>query len=155
MKIDILCAGHRLAKEEEAWVGRYLKRLTPYSSVSILRVREAEGPTPHARAEATWKEFQRKTPKSSRTFLLDPRGKNLSTEDFARLIADSIERSAKKRLVFYIGGSYGLDPQAQNEVDQMISLSPLTLPHRIALLILVEQLYRVFSWRNGAPYHHS
>ncbi|HEX5613480.1 MAG TPA: 23S rRNA (pseudouridine(1915)-N(3))-methyltransferase RlmH [Burkholderiales bacterium] len=84
-------------------------------------------------------------PGGTRIVALDERGKDLSTREFARLV---LEPTA-----FLIGGPDGLDPQLRAAAALTLRLSALTLPHVLAQLVLVEQLYRAASIHSGHPYH--
>ena len=84
---------------------------------------------------------------------LDVDGRVLSTQKFVDLVAHSeMEHS---HLVFVIGGAYGYDRGALDDyIDDKISLSSFTLPHGLALLVLLEQIYRVRQIQKGSGYHH-
>ena len=153
MKIDILCAGHKLAPHEQVWIDEYSKRIAKFADFRIERVREKDGDTVERRAEKTWEELKRFLPGKTFCVVLDAKGKLFDTAQFLRLCTKAKE-SGLGRVTFVVGGSYGLPDIARKSADTMLSLSPLTLPHRLALLILVEQIYRVLSWEAGSPYHH-
>lgn len=85
--------------------------------------------------------------------LLDERGEQVTTEGVAALL-DSRLQSGTKRLVFIIGGAYGVDDAVKERASLTLSLSMLVFPHMLVRLILVEQLYRAFSVREGGKYHH-
>jgi len=154
VNIDILCIGRSLRSEEQAWIDDYLHRIQKFASCSLRRLKEQSGSTSQQRATATWQEIQKQISKQSYSILLDPKGHSISTEDFAVLF-DQAQKLARNRVIFLLGGSYGFPSDATTSVDRTISLSLLTLPHRLALLVLVEQIYRVLSWRAGTPYHHA
>jgi len=84
-------------------------------------------------------------PRETRIVALDERGKDLSTRQFARLLAEPT--------AFVLGGPDGLDPQIREKAFLVLRLSALTLPHALAQLLLVEQLYRAASIHAGHPYH--
>lgn len=85
--------------------------------------------------------------------VLDEHGKDYSTTSFATLL-DKQLHAGVKRLVFIIGGSYGLDQSILKHTPHHIRLSTFTLPHELARLILVEQLYRSTNYLGGGKYHH-
>lgn len=85
--------------------------------------------------------------------VLDERGKQLSSEEFAKQFAQIIARRAR-RVVFIIGGAYGVGHTLRARADLVVSLSSLTLPHELARLVLCEQLYRAMTILRGEPYHH-
>lgn len=147
MNIEIFCIGSSPKPHEVAWMDTYLKRAKPFGKIRLTRIRER--PT----SAKTWNELKTKLPKDCFRVVLDDGGKLRSTEEFSKLF-DRAGRAQKKNIAFLIGGSYGFPKEATASADELLSLTPLTLPHRLALLILCEQLYRVLSWRAGAPYHH-
>jgi 23S rRNA (pseudouridine1915-N3)-methyltransferase len=82
---------------------------------------------------------------------LEERGERLDTQAFARLLGDAQVRS--QDLLFVVGGDDGLDATVLAAAGRLLSLSTMTLPHRLARLVLVEQLYRGFTLLKGEPYH--
>lgn len=84
--------------------------------------------------------------------VLDERGERLDTHGFAERFA-RWERDAVRSVSFLIGGADGHSDSLRNHADTLLSLSPLTLQHELALVVLLEQLYRVQSLRRGEPYH--
>lgn len=86
--------------------------------------------------------------------LLDERGKETDTPRFAALLERQLQ-SGSKRLVFIIGGAYGVDASVHERADTTLRLSALVFPHMLVRLILVEQLYRAVSILDGGKYHHA
>jgi 23S rRNA (pseudouridine1915-N3)-methyltransferase len=84
-------------------------------------------------------------PKGARLVVLDERGRDLTTEQFARLVGEPT--------AFVIGGAAGLSPALKEKADLLLKLSSLTLPHALAQVLLVEQLYRAATLLTGHPYH--
>jgi 23S rRNA (pseudouridine1915-N3)-methyltransferase len=85
---------------------------------------------------------------------LDERGKLLGSMDLADYLINRGNRSTK-RLVFLIGGAYGIDQVVLKKADLVWSLSKLTFPHQLVRLILAEQVYRAFTIIKNEKYHHS
>jgi len=85
--------------------------------------------------------------------LLDERGKDISTPGLAELLGAHLQ-SGTKRLVFIIGGAFGVDDAVKSRADRTLKLSSLVFPHMLARLILIEQLYRAVSILDGGKYHH-
>lgn len=90
-------------------------------------------------------------PRDAVLVALDERGEQLSTVEFSKLLEDWM-RSGKDA-VFVIGGADGISQDLRERADRVLSLSRMTLPHGIARVVLVEQLYRAVSIINHHPYH--
>lgn len=86
--------------------------------------------------------------------LLDERGRTLDTRGLATLL-DKHLQAGTKRLVFVIGGAFGVDQSVADRADLTLQLSALTFPHMLVRLILAEQLYRAGSVLDGGKYHHA
>lgn len=140
-RIRILAVG----KVRKGWlsegVALYLKRL-PGLEVVELRdagmAREAEAITAALRPE-------------ERLVVLTEEGESFSSTALAR----RLEGSGSERLAFVIGGADGLEPALRARASWRLSLSPLTFPHELARLLLLEQLYRALSIQQGGPYHRT
>ena len=86
-------------------------------------------------------------PKNSRLVALDERGKDLTTAQFARLLGTDT--------TFVIGGPDGLDEETKKRASLLLRLSSLTLPHALAQVVLLEQIYRAATLLTGHPYHRA
>lgn len=86
--------------------------------------------------------------------LLDERGKDIDTPGFSKLL-DSHMQQGTKRLVFVIGGAFGVDGAVQARANVTLKLSSLVFPHMLVRFILIEQLYRAVSILDGGKYHHA
>ena len=86
--------------------------------------------------------------------LLDERGKDIDTPHFAKLL-ESHEMQGTKRLVFVIGGAFGVADAVTKRANAVIKLSSLVFPHMLVRLILTEQIYRTQTILEGGKYHHS
>jgi 23S rRNA (pseudouridine1915-N3)-methyltransferase len=85
--------------------------------------------------------------------VLDEGGVELASSDLAGIL-DELDMQAAKRIVFIIGGAYGVTDELKRRSDVLWSLSKLTFPHQLVRLLLAEQLYRANTIRRGEPYHH-
>lgn len=86
--------------------------------------------------------------------LLDERGVEIDSPGLATLIDTNLTQGTK-RLIFVIGGAYGVHESVHERANKTVSLSKLVFPHMLARLILIEQLYRAWSIRSGGKYHHA
>jgi 23S rRNA (pseudouridine1915-N3)-methyltransferase len=94
--------------------------------------------------------LKRALPERGLVVALDERGRQHRSVDFARLLEGWLERAP---LTLVIGGADGLDDDVRERADHLLSLSKMTLAHRLVRLVLAEQLYRAVSILDGAPYH--
>ena len=90
--------------------------------------------------------------KDSYVISLEIKGKNLSSEEFAKKI-NEISNSGINELLFVIGGAHGLSEEVSKRADFKLSFSKMTFTHQMARLILIEQIYRAFKIINGENYH--
>lgn len=124
-----------------------------WRNVEIIEVKDGEnGP---GRAERLALEATRllaRLDDRDRPVVLDERGAALTSGKFAGYIRASDE-SAQKRIVFIVGGPAGLAPQIHSRASLLLSLSPMTLPHEMARIVLLEQIFRAESILGKFPYH--
>ena len=154
--ILILAVGQR----QPAWVNDavadYLGRF-PESQRPQLREIKAEprttGKPVAALLQAEAERLRAGIPKDGVTIALDEHGKAVTTEEFAAL-NERFGQTATN-LVFLIGGPDGVDPKLKLESHQTLRLSSMTLPHGMARVLLIEQLYRARSLLSGHPYHRA
>jgi len=97
--------------------------------------------------------LSRSIPERSRVVALEVDGRSLSSRDLATWLGRA-ENESVQSVVFLIGGAYGLPSEISARADLRLSLSAMTLPHRLARLFLAEQIYRAFSILRGEPYDH-
>jgi 23S rRNA (pseudouridine1915-N3)-methyltransferase len=84
---------------------------------------------------------------------LDERGHDITTKQLAKLL-EQLNNQSTKQVVFIIGGAYGIDDRIRARANATLRISSLTLPHELARLILIEQLYRATNILAGGKYHH-
>ncbi len=136
----------------------YKKRLGGYCSFQLLELPEhrlPEDPSPAEIQQALEKEAQAiaaKIPKGAWLCLFTPEGKTLSSEDFAKKIKD-VKLSGKSSACFLIGSSFGIAPALKQQADFLLSMGPMTFPHHLARVMVLEQLYRAEAIQAGSKYH--
>lgn len=139
-------------------VAEYEKRLKAYGGIRILElpeVRLPENPSQTQIQQALKKEAEavrQKLPKNAWLCVLTPEGKLLSSEKLAEKLS-AVRTGGKSELVFLIGSSFGLDPDLKKQGDLLLSMSPMTFPHHLARVMVLEQLYRAESILAGSKYH--
>ena len=158
LNVHIFCVGKLKEKFYAQAVAEYTKRLSAYCKLEILELPEERLPDRPSRAQidaALAREaaaIRAKLPPSSSVVALCVEGKTRSSEEVAQLL-DGFAMSGAKHLVFLIGGSYGLDEELKKEAWVRLSMSPMTFPHHLARVMLLEQIYRGFKINEGSAYH--
>ena len=155
MKIDIIAVGKLKERFWESACKEYLKRLSHSAKVVVTEVSDLGARSNNAvdlvlRTEARL--LEQRIPPDSYVVALDSAGTQLSSEGFADLVSD-LQNTGINHLSFIIGGSWGLDASIKRKADSLLSFGPMTLPHNLARVVLLEQLYRCFSIIAKTPYH--
>lgn len=141
-----------------AGVKDFLVRLQPYVGIDYIEGLEQKTPSNPSPAQVEsvvgkeGKKIMSLLKKGDYLVALDSKGLSMTSEALAGRIAGLMNRG-HPRVVFVVGGSYGLTPQLLKRADLTLSFSPLTFPHQLAVLMLLEQLYRSFRIIKGEPYH--
>jgi len=131
-RLHVLAVSARLPAWAETACADYAKRMPKGYEVERLDLKSED------RVRAS-------LPKGARLVVLDERGKDYSTEQFARLL--------QAPSAFVIGGADGLSAETKAAADIVLRLSAMTLPHALAQLVLLEQMYRAATLLSGHPYH--
>ena len=150
-RIEILTVG-ALHRDFEPAARHYIDLLRPYASVTVREVKE----TPlrgRSAAEVLRDEGRRLLSELPRGVVvaLDAAGRGYDSEAFAAWLQRGLERGGA---AFVVGGSLGLAPEVLERAGERLSLSSLTLPHQLARVVLLEQVFRAAKIMRGEPYHH-
>lgn len=130
-----------------------VSRLAPFEIITVPDIKNRKSLNISEQIKKEGEAIRSKLSKGDYIILLDERGKSLSSIQFAETL-DSLFQSSSKRIVFVIGGPYGLDQNLRKEADRILSLSKMTFSHQLVRLLFVEQLYRALSILGGLPYHN-
>ncbi len=153
MKVTVLWVG----KTQEEWVRRgideYAARIRRYFPLEIAEAKEEKGAASPKMPEKEGERLAKLVPKSARLVLMDERGKEMSSPDFAAFIGRCRDEGVSD-LVFAIGGAYGVSSTLRQRADAVISLSRMTFTHQMVRIFLLEQIYRGFTILNNEQYHH-
>lgn len=159
MKLSVVAVGHRLSDWLDSGFNEYAKRMPrdmPLTLIELKPEARRDEPGSSAAARVLEKEALRidaAWPKDAVKVVLDESGKSVSTQQLAQRL--SRWRDDARDVAFVIGGADGTAPHLKASADWLWSLSPLTLPHGLARVILAEQLYRAVSILNNHPYHRA
>ncbi|BAO80649.1 uncharacterized conserved protein [Serpentinimonas raichei] len=153
MKLVLVAVGQRLPDWAQTACDDFAKRLPPDARFELRTVKaEPRGHKSVAALRAAERErIEAALPKGARLVVLDERGSTLTTAALARQWLQWQQQGDDVALL--IGGPDGLDPALKSAAQQSLRLSDLTLPHALARLLLIEQLYRAWSLNAGHPYH--
>lgn len=158
MSAVILCVGKMKEKAYRELADEYLKRLSRYGKYEETEIPDLPEPAGNSRAA----EEQVKTREGEallakirpgdRVIAMTIEGKQRSSEELARRL-EELRTGGVSRVVFVIGGSLGLGPNILARADEQMSMSRMTFPHRLARVMLLEQLYRAEKINAGERYH--
>ncbi|MCL2756975.1 MAG: 23S rRNA (pseudouridine(1915)-N(3))-methyltransferase RlmH [Coriobacteriia bacterium] len=155
LKIDIIAVGKL---KERFWAeacAEYLKRLTPYAEIQIKEVDDIS-PVRVGSSERSLEleaaGIRASLAASTSIIVLDRQGVEQTSEQIAELLQTYLENRAH-HVSFIIGGSDGLSSGLIRQADKTVSFGSITLPHNLARVVLLEQLYRAFKIIRNEPYH--
>ena len=155
MKITFVWVGRTRDREMERAMERYLERIRRHAQVAVVVAPEV-GDTPQYslehRLEREAKGILERLPRRGRALGLDATGRQMTSEEFARLLESELTAGGG-HVHFVLGGPSGLSGEVLQRMDRRIALGRMTLPHELARLVLAEQVYRAFSILRGGPYH--
>ena len=158
LNVHLICVGKMKEKFYIDAAQEYAKRLSAYCKLTITELPEERLPQAPSQAQidaALAREAQAigsKLPAGAHLVAMCVEGKTQSSEELARTVDRCLQKSVKA-LVFLIGGSFGLDAQLKQQADLRLSMSPMTFPHHLARVMLLEQIYRAFKINEGSAYH--
>lgn len=157
-KVTILCVGKLKEKFYIDAAAEYVKRLSRFCKLELVELPEErlpEDPSPAQIEAALAKEadaVRGKLPQGCLLIALCVEGKLCSSEELAAFLAESAVRGGS-HVVFLIGSSFGLHPSLKAMAAKRLSLSPMTFPHHLARVMLLEQIYRAYQINSGSRYH--
>lgn len=158
MNVQLIVLGKLKEKYMKEFALEYEKRLSAYCKMTVTElepVKLSDNPSQSEIDNALVKETKmiiEKIPKNSYVFSMCIEGKQMSSEEFSLKLRD-IALSGRNSVVFIIGSSFGLSDEIKRISDFKFSMSKMTFPHKLARIMLTEQIYRGFSISNNGKYH--
>lgn len=158
MNITVIALGKLKEKYLKDAIDEYAKRISAYGKLDIIElspVRLSDNPSENEITNALNKEaedIKKKIPNNSYVFAMCIEGKEKSSEQFAKAVADAA-LNGKSNIVFIIGSSFGLSSEIKSLADFKLSFSKMTFPHQLMRVMLLEQIYRAFQINNNGKYH--
>ena len=158
MSAAVICVGRLKEKEYRAMADEYLKRLGRYGKYEEIEIPDL--PEPAGGSEALEEQVKTREGEAilakirpgDRVIALTIEGRQRSSEELAKHIAE-MKSAGVSRTVYVIGGSLGLGKNVLARADEELSMSRMTFPHRLARVMLLEQLYRAEKISAGERYH--
>ena len=157
-KVTIICTGKLKEKFYLDAAAEYAKRLSRFCTLTILELPEErlpESPSPAQIEAALAREadaVRAKLPAGCLLIAMCVEGQERSSEALARYLVEAAARGAG-HIVFLIGSSYGMHPSLKQQADLRLSMSPMTFPHHLLRVMLLEQIYRAYQINAGSRYH--
>ena len=157
-EITLIAMGKLKEKFYLSAAAEYEKRLGGYCRFKLLELPEyrlPENPSPAEIAAGLSKEAEAifaAVPKGAWLCVFTPEGKLLSSEEFAAKLSH-VKTAGKSSACFLIGSSFGMAPRVKQKADLKLSMGPMTFPHHLARIMVLEQLYRAEAIQAGSKYH--
>ena len=157
-RVTVLCVGKLKEKFYIDAAAEYVKRLQRHCKLELIELPEQRLPDDPSPAEiqkalrAEGDAIREKLPKGGAVIALCIEGKPCSSQELSRRMAE-FGVQGKTQLTFLIGGSVGLDEDLKRQADWRLSMSPMTFPHHMARIMLLEQIYRAYQIAGGTKYH--
>ena len=157
-RVTVLCVGKLKEKFYIDAAAEYVKRLQRHCKLELIELPEQrlpDDPSPAEIQKALRTEgdaIREKLPKGGAVIALCIEGKPCSSQELSRRMAD-LAVQGKTQLTFLIGGSVGLDEDLKRRADWRLSMSPMTFPHHLARIMLLEQFYRAYQIAACTKYH--
>ncbi len=152
--INIACVGTIKEQYFKDAIQEYSKRIGAFAKINIFEVKESEYFLSDAEIEiAKQKEAERLSKyKKGYCIALEINGKQFDSVEFSKHI-NNLALQGNSNITFFIGGSYGLDKQFSDSMNEKLSFSKFTFPHQLMRVVLVEQIYRALTIINNKTYH--
>ena len=157
-RVSIICVGKLKEKFYMEAAAEYAKRLQRHCKLELIELPETrlpESPSPAEIQKALAAEavlIREKLPKGGAVIAMCVEGKTCSSEALSQKLAE-FGVAGKTQITFLIGGSFGLDAGLKQSADWRLSMSPMTFPHHMARIMLLEQIYRAYQIADGTRYH--
>jgi 23S rRNA (pseudouridine1915-N3)-methyltransferase len=152
LNLKIIAVG-RPENKIEKLASEFIQRISNYCAIETVFLKESKRRHLSERQKEEGNSILAKINPQDFLIALDERGTSFGTEQFAKRIEQLLP--VYRSFVFVIGSDAGLSPEVLKRAQLVLSLSNFTLAHQIALLVLLEQLYRIFAVLSGHPYHRS
>ena len=148
--IKLICVGKLKEKFYLEACKEYTKRLSGFGEIAVVELTEESGRPDELQREG--KAIREQIPAGAYVIAMCIEGKPMSSTELAQTVKKA-ENTGKSKLCVLIGGSEGLEESLKQEADLRLSMSPMTFPHHLARVMVLEQLYRACAINAGSKYH--
>lgn len=153
MRLTVVAVGRLKERHFREAADEYLKRLVPYAKVREVEVADRDLAKNQERALADEaRDILRALPDSTHVVVLDRTGPERSSVEISRWL-ERLALDGTSDVTFVVGGASGVGESVIARADERLSFGPITLPHQLARVVLLEQLYRAFRISRNEPYH--
>lgn len=149
--IKIICIGKIKEKYLTEAIEEYKKRLSKYTKLEIIELKDEQDSDIKASLEKEKHQILKNISEKDNLIILDVKGKEYNSIEFSKLINN--ELTYNSNITFLIGSSNGLAEDIKKLTNKKVSFSPLTFPHQLFRVLLLEQIYRSFKILNNESYH--
>jgi 23S rRNA (pseudouridine1915-N3)-methyltransferase len=155
VRFTFVFGGSRSDKAMSEAAGDYLNRIKHFFPVNLIEVKPERGRQSASDEAMIRRQSERLAaaiPERGYTVVLDERGEALDSLKFAKWL-ERLTMDRPDGVNFVVGGDVGMDQNVKRRADKILSLSAMTLPHQVARVVLLEQIYRACTLMRGIPYH--
>lgn len=153
MRLALVAVGRLKERFWREAAEEYLTRLGPYADVRVIEIADRDPSRGIDRALAEeGDDILKALPAGAHVVALEIDGRQLSSQALSERL-EQLALDGRSSVAFVVGGSHGLSSAVLSRADDRLSLGPMTLPHNLARIVLLEQLYRAFKISRGEPYH--
>ncbi|HEY8542154.1 MAG TPA: 23S rRNA (pseudouridine(1915)-N(3))-methyltransferase RlmH [Pseudothermotoga sp.] len=152
MKIEVIVVG-KLKEYAQKACADYMKLLRPFTQIEVVQLKHVKATEMNEIAlKQEAQEVLTRLKESDYVIVLDQNGKDYDSPSFAKHLSQLT--SEKSSIVFVVGGPFGIDSSLKNRANELLSLSKMTFTHQLAVVVLLEQLFRAFKIIHGQRYHY-
>ena len=154
MKVELWCPEVKKMKMAFEATNRYILRTNKFNDCSLFEFKTEKNGSGEYKVSKEETEILKKITSKDYLVVLDERGKNLRTQEIASKIKKIQTEQNPQKIIFLIGGPYGLGDKIKERADMTVKLSDFTFNSEVAIVVMAEQIYRIFSLISGHPYHN-
>ena len=154
MKVELWCPEVKKMTMASEATNRYVVRTNKFTECVLNEFKTEKSGSGEYKVSKEETDILKKLSPKDYLIVLDERGKSIRTQDMAEKIKKIQSEQNIQKMIFLIGGPYGLGDEIKKRADMKIKLSDFTFNSEVAIVVMAEQIYRIFSFISGHPYHN-